>query len=183
MNSIVRVVNKPADKIVPLATAKNWLRVSGNQDDTLITLLLDGIQSDLWRNEYYPIRAEVSEFYYGQPAYQNFSLTARPVQSVQSLQNRDGKEYPATIIHTDSNTYLHAIGDLEYNEIDNTEGITDSWAYKVDYTVGYESQEEVPSDLIIAILGELTERYEVKDGSSAWTVGFRKMIANLTTFY
>lgn len=164
----VTVVQKPADELVSLVRVKSHLRVDFDTDDALIAGLLkaaiaridgpDGIGFAMLEQTW---RRSMDCFPWC------IHLRGAPIKAVTSIKYQDPDGVQQTLAPADY------IVDLDSEPVRIEPAFGRSWpgarhvigAVKVDYQLGVESADDVPSDLIAAILLMVGHWYENREAS------------------
>ena len=171
----VEVYTQPSERFLSLSSVKSWLRITGTSEDDTLNLLIDSVNTTLNQHGVYPIDTTLREYYYAQPSGCVFTLTGNPVKTSQTVAAVNASNtaiagdvlpvLPARFRAKDGFARVYR-SDLDDDATDSS----DAWLYRIEYQVGFGSTTgSIPNDLQMAALGEVTQLYEIRDGSGTLT--------------
>ena len=166
MNLQVRIVTDMTAEPVELSEVKNFCKVTGTQDDALITLLITSARKALEKYTSSSFGEKTIHAYWQQiPGDWIVELPYGPIISVDAIYKIDeqGTEEALTL-----NTDYYVIGDQDFKiklEQFWSTGYTVSRSLRVEYTAGYgnSATEPLPDELRMAIMKQVSTDYNFRD--------------------
>ena len=166
MNLQVRIVTDMTAEPVELSEVKNFCKVTGTQDDALITLLTTSARKALEKYTSSSFGGKTIHAYWQQiPGDWIVELPYGPIISVDAIYKIDeqGTEEALTL-----NTDYYVIGDQDFKiklEQFWSTGYTVSRSLRVEYTAGYgnSATEPLPDELRMAIMKQVSTDYNFRD--------------------
>ena len=166
MNLQVRIVTDMTAEPVELSEVKNFCKVTGTQDDALITLLTTSARKALEKYTSSSFGEKTIHAYWQQiPGDWIVELPYGPIISVDAIYKIDeqGTEEALTL-----NTDYYVIGDQDFKiklEQFWSTGYTVSRSLRVEYTAGYgnSATEPLPDELRMAIMKQVSTDYNFRD--------------------
>ena len=166
MNLQVRIVTDMTAEPVELSEVKNFCKVTGTQDDALITLLIISARKALEKYTSSSFGETTIHAYWQQiPGDWIVELPYGPIISVDAIYKIDeqGTEEALTL-----NTDYYVIGDQDFKiklEQFWSTGYTVSRSLRVEYTAGYgnSATEPLPDELRMAIMKQVSTDYNFRD--------------------
>jgi uncharacterized phiE125 gp8 family phage protein len=166
-NLQIRTVTDLATEPVTLAEAKAWCKVTGTEDEDILTMLITSCRQAL--EEYTAssfAEKTIHATWIKPPEDMEFELPYGPHISVDKVYRIDaeGTETELTV-----NTDYWVYGDqdfvLKINKYWSTKGTYASNSYRVEYTAGYgdDNTETLPTKLKECILKEIVTQYDLRE--------------------
>lgn len=161
------VTTQPTDEPLTLAQVKSWLRIEHSDDDTLLNLLIVAARQDAER---YMQRAileqEITETFSGFGA-NGFHLSISPLVSVDEISYLNTAEV-STLLSTDFyGVDTLAKPPIVYRKENAVWPLTATApnAVTVEYTAGWETAADVPSDMLIGMLLTIADWHDNRTDS------------------
>jgi len=169
-NRVKLVSGVTGTSVLPLADAKTWLRVDSDDEDALITALIDvsvgAVQSYIGK-----AMAQITDFEFYLPDFINTNLPVGPLTAISSIKYHDQGNVEKTL---DASLYWFEAGNPTQPKIFFKQPLPDVYDYRaqpvtIECTVGYKAS-SLPHAIKHAVRLLLSQYYDQRENFIVGTI-------------